>query len=107
MNIKQAKEQIQNAMKAYFTKDSFGNYLIPIERQRPIFLMGPPGIGKTAIMEQVAAELGVGLVSYSMTHHTRQSALGLPFIEKKIYIMSDSPSFKIEKMSLRGTVDRT
>ena len=85
MNIKQAKEQIQNAMKAYFTKDIFGNYLIPIERQRPIFLMGPPGIGKTAIMEQVAAELGVGLVSYSMTHHTRQSALGLPFIEKKVY----------------------
>ena len=85
MNIKQAKEQIQNAMKAYFTKDSFGNYLIPIERQRPIFLMGPPGIGKTAIMEQIAGELGVGLVSYSMTHHTRQSALGLPFIEKKVY----------------------
>lgn len=85
MNIKEAKEQIRNAMKAYFTKDSFGNYLIPIERQRPIFLMGPPGIGKTAIMEQVASELGVGLVSYSMTHHTRQSALGLPFIEKKIY----------------------
>ena len=85
MNIKQAKEQIQNAMKAYFTKDTFGNYLIPIERQRPIFLMGPPGIGKTAFMEQVAAELGVGLVSYSMTHHTRQSALGLPFIEKKVY----------------------
>ena len=85
MNIKQAKEQIQNAMKAYFTKDTFGNYLIPIERQRPIFMMGPPGIGKTAIMEQVANELGVGLVSYSMTHHTRQSALGLPFIEKKIY----------------------
>ena len=85
MNIKQAKEQIQNAMKAYFTKDTFGNYMIPIERQRPIFLMGPPGIGKTAIMEQVASELGVGLVSYSMTHHTRQSALGLPFIEKKVY----------------------
>jgi len=85
MNIKQAKEQIQNAMKAYFTKDGFGNYLIPIERQRPIFLMGPPGIGKTAIMEQIAAELGVGLVSYSMTHHTRQSALGLPFISHKTY----------------------
>ena len=85
MNIKQAKEQIQNAMKAYFTKDKFGNYLIPIERQRPVFLMGPPGIGKTSIMEQIASELGVGLVSYSMTHHTRQSALGLPFIEKKTY----------------------
>ena len=85
MNIQEAKVQIQNAMKAYFTKDEYGNHIIPIERQRPIFLMGPPGIGKTAIMEQVAAELGVGLVSYSMTHHTRQSALGLPFIEKKMY----------------------
>ena len=85
MNIKQAKEQIQNAMKAYFTKDSFGNYSIPIERQRPIFLMGPPGIGKTAIMEQVAAACGVGLVAYTMTHHTRQSAIGLPRIAEKVY----------------------
>ena len=85
MNIKEAKEQIKNAMTAYFTKDEYGNYRIPIEKQRPIFLMGPPGIGKTAIMEQVAGEMGVGLLSYSMTHHTRQSALGLPFIEHKVY----------------------
>ncbi|MBQ8497743.1 MAG: AAA family ATPase [Clostridia bacterium] len=85
MNIKEAKIQIQNAMKAYFTKDAHGNYIIPIERQRPIFLLGAPGIGKTAIMEQVASELGVGLVAYSMTHHTRQSALGLPFIQRKTY----------------------
>ena len=83
MNIKDAKEQIQNAVKAYFTKDEFGGYIIPIERQRPVFLIGAPGIGKTAIMEQIAQELNVGLVSYSMTHHTRQSALGLPFITKE------------------------
>lgn len=73
MNIKQAKEQIKNAMTAYFTKDELGNYAIPIERQRPVFLIGPPGIGKTAIMEQVAQELDVALLSYSMTHHTRQA----------------------------------
>ena len=85
MNIKEAKEEIRNAMRAYFTKNRYGEYVIPLERQRPLFLMGPPGIGKTAVMEQVASELGVGLVSYSMTHHTRQSALGLPFIEKKTY----------------------
>ncbi len=85
MNIKEAKEQIKNAMTAYFTKNEFGAYVIPIERQRPVFLMGPPGIGKTAIMEQIAQELGVGIVSYSMTHHTRQSALGLPFITRKVY----------------------
>ena len=85
MNIKEAKEQIKNAMTAYFTKDEMGNYMIPIEKQRPVFLMGPPGVGKTAVMEQVAAEMGVGLLSYSMTHHTRQSALGLPFIVHKNY----------------------
>ena len=85
MNIKQAKEQIKNAMTAYFSKDEYGNYIIPIHEQRPVFMMGAPGIGKTAIMEQIAQELDVSLVSYSMTHHTRQSALGLPFIEKKTY----------------------
>lgn len=85
MNIKKAKEQIKSAMTAYFTKDSLGNYVIPIEKQRPVFLVGPPGIGKTAIMEQIASELGVGLLSYSMTHHTRQSAIGLPYISHKEY----------------------
>ncbi|MBE6018614.1 MAG: AAA family ATPase [Lachnospiraceae bacterium] len=85
MNIKEAKEEIRNAIFAYFTKDEFGGYEIPVERQRPLFLMGPPGIGKTAIMEQISQELGVGLVSYSMSHHTRQSALGLPFITTKVY----------------------
>ena len=85
MNIKEAKDQIKNAISAYFAKDEYDTYLIPLERQRPVFLMGPPGIGKTAIMEQIASELGVGLISYSMTHHTRQSALGLPFIVHKNY----------------------
>ncbi|HWQ75564.1 MAG TPA: MoxR family ATPase [Syntrophomonas sp.] len=85
MNIKEAKEQIKNAISAYFTKDEFGEYLISPEKQRPVFLIGAPGIGKTAVMEQISQELGIGLVSYSMTHHTRQSALGLPYIQKKQY----------------------
>ncbi|MEY8561669.1 MoxR family ATPase [Eggerthellaceae bacterium 3-80] len=85
MNIRQAKEQIKNAMRAYFLKDEYGNYRLSTPRQRPVFLLGAPGIGKTAIMEQIAQDLDVGFVSYSMTHHTRQSALGLPFIEKRVY----------------------
>ena len=85
MNITQAKEQIKNAMQAYFSRDEYGRFLLPPEAQRPVFLIGPPGVGKTAIMKQIAGELGVGLVSYSMTHHTRQSALGLPVIEEKSY----------------------
>ena len=85
MNIKDAKEQIRNAIIAYFSRDEYGEYQIAVEDQRPVFLMGPPGIGKTAIMQQIASELNIGLVSYSMTHHTRQSALGLPYITQKTY----------------------
>ena len=85
MNIKQAKEHIKNSVTLYLKKDEYGEYRIPVVRQRPIFLLGSPGIGKTAIMEQIAQELGIALVSYSMTHHTRQSALGLPFITHKSY----------------------
>ena len=85
MNIKQAKQEITNTLKAYLTRDELCNYLIPSVRQRPVLLMGPPGIGKTQIMEQIAAEEGVGLVAYTITHHTRQSAIGLPFIEKRTY----------------------
>lgn len=85
MNISQAKVQLKNALTAYFTKDQYGNFKIPPEVQRPVFLMGPPGIGKTAIVKQVAEEMNVGVVSYSITHHTRQSALGLPMILSKEY----------------------
>ncbi|MBP5606933.1 MAG: AAA family ATPase [Lachnospiraceae bacterium] len=83
MNIAQAKQSIKDTIKLYLKKDELGDYILPMVRQRPVFLLGAPGIGKTAIIEQIAAEMGLALVSYSMTHHTRQSALGLPFIEKK------------------------
>ena len=85
MNIAKAKDYIKDTVELYLKKDEFGDYKIPVVRQRPVFLLGAPGIGKTAIMSQIASELGIALVSYSMTHHTRQSALGLPFIKEKDY----------------------
>ena len=85
MNIKRAKEEIKHTIRAYLSKNGHGEYEIPSMRQRPVLLMGPPGIGKTQIMEQVARECGIGLVSYTITHHTRQSAIGLPFISEKDY----------------------
>ncbi len=83
MNIKRAKQEIKDTIQAYLLKDEFGEYAIPPVRQRPVLLIGPPGVGKTQIMEQVAKECGIGLVAYTITHHTRQSAVGLPFLEKK------------------------
>ena len=83
MNIKRAKEEIQHSICAYLNKNEYGEYKIPAIRQRPLLLIGPPGIGKTQIMEQVARECNVALVAYTITHHTRQSAVGLPFIREK------------------------
>lgn len=85
MNIQQAKTEIMHTLLAYTRTDEAGQPLFPVTRQRPILLMGPPGIGKTAILEQVAQEAGVGLVAYAMTHHTRQSAIGLPRLERRVY----------------------
>lgn len=85
MNIKQAKEEIKHTIQAYLAKDETGMYRIPPVRQRPILMIGPPGIGKTQIIEQIAKECRIGLVSYTITHHTRQSAVGLPYIKEEIY----------------------
>ena len=46
MNIKQAKDDIENTVRLYLKKDEFGEYRIPVVRQRPIFLLGAPGVGK-------------------------------------------------------------
>ena len=83
MDIKRAKQEIKDSVEAYLNKNEYGEYRIPALRQRPVLLMGPPGIGKTQIMEQIAKECGIGLVAYTITHHTRQSAVGLPFIKEK------------------------
>lgn len=112
MNIADAKEQIKDSVEAYLLKDDAGMYKINLARQRPIFLIGAPGIGKTAIMEQIAQELQIGIVSYSMTHHTRQSALGLPRIvhnefegfeyDSSEYTMSEIVSSIYDYMSETG-----
>lgn len=85
MNIKEAKQEIKHTVEAYLSRDDHGNYRIPFIRQRPMLLMGPPGIGKTQVMDQIARECRIGLVAYTITHHTRQSAVGLPYIRQAEY----------------------
>ena len=112
MNIKRAKQEIKDTISAYLLKDAYGEYVIPQIRQRPVLLLGAPGIGKTQIMEQIARECGIALVSYTITHHTRQSAIGLPFVSKQEfggreytvteYTMSEIVAAVYEKMEKTG-----
>ena len=95
--MKQAKEELKHTVMAYLAKDEAGNYIIPRIRQRPVVLMGPPGIGKTQVMQQVAKECGVLLLSYTITHHTRQSAVGLPFIKEKEF---DGKAYSITEYTM-------
>ncbi|MEI3176424.1 MAG: AAA family ATPase [Lachnospiraceae bacterium] len=107
MNIKEAKDEICRTIKAYTAKDNAGLYRIPARSRRPIFLMGTPGIGKTAIISQAARECRIGFLSYTMTHHTRQSAIGLPLIREhsfrgKTYSMTEYTMSEI----IGGVYDR-
>ena len=45
MNIKEAKEQIKNAMTAYFSKDEYG-YVIPVEKTAAGLSHGPARRGQ-------------------------------------------------------------
>ena len=80
VNIKTAKRILTESVHIYLEKDKSGKYRIAQNRQRPLFFLGAAGIGKTEIVAQVAEECKIGFVSYSLTHHTRQSAVGLPSI---------------------------
>ena len=112
MDIKQAKQELRQTIRAYTAKTADGLWRMPLEKQRPVLLMGPPGIGKTAILSQLAQEEHVGLVSYTMTHHTRQSALGLPVIVERTaagrqfrateYTMSEIIASVYEQMEKTG-----
>lgn len=59
MDIKQAKEALRRTYLVYTERDEFGSLRIPAEQQRPLLLMGPPGVGKTAILSAVGGGAGL------------------------------------------------
>lgn len=79
--IAEAKASIKSGIRGYLLKDANGVYVLKETSRLPFYLEGAPGIGKTEIVSQIAAELGIGYVSFSLVHHTRNSLLGLPVIK--------------------------
>ena len=48
MNIGKAKEEIRKTVEIYLDKGKSGEYSIPMMKQRPLFLIGAPGIGNSS-----------------------------------------------------------
>ncbi len=101
VTIKEAKKLILECIDVYLQKDENG-YCLPQNKQRPIYLEGPAGIGKTELAAQLAQEKGLGFVSYSLTHHTRQSAVGLPAIVER---RKDGTVYKATEYTMSEIVD--
>lgn len=78
--INSAKQEIKNSISVYMMKDEAGNYIMPENKKNPFYIVGAPGIGKTEMASQIASELGIGFMATSLSHHTRNSVLGLPVI---------------------------
>ena len=55
-NVSEAKKEIMTAIRAYYAKDAEGKYYYDPVNRLPFYLEGPPGIGKTAVMRQIAEE---------------------------------------------------
>ncbi len=80
-NISSAYETVKTGIRGYLFKDGKGKYVIQEKDRLPFYLEGMPGVGKTQIVREIAQDLGIGFVSFSLTHHTRNTVLGLPVID--------------------------
>lgn len=96
--IEEAKREIKAGIRVYLQKDREGNYVMREVNRLPFLLRGAPGIGKTEMAKQIAQELGIGFVSLSITHHTRNTILGLPQIRSISGTETDYTEYTMSEM---------
>ncbi len=87
--ISKAKESVKIGIIGYLYKDHEGKYVKEEKDRLPFYLEGMPGVGKTQIVKEIAKELEIGFVSFSLTHHTRNTVLGLPVIDVILHMVLD------------------
>lgn len=63
------------------TPRELSKLLLNVALNRPVFIWGPPGIGKSALVEQFAAEVGLDCVSLLGSQLAPEDLIGVPRIE--------------------------
>lgn len=75
----QAKPAIKAAMKA----------------NRPSFLWGPPGVGKSELVEEITNELGGHMIDLRMAQMEPTDIRGIPFFNKELGVMDWAPPIEL------------
>src|SRR5919199_5025683 len=62
------------------TQRQLFDFLLNVAIVRPVFIWGPPGIGKSSIVQQFAAEVGLPCVSLLGSQLAPEDLIGVPQI---------------------------
>src|SRR5689334_17050337 len=63
------------------TQKQLSEFLLNVAVVRPVFIWGPPGIGKSSLVQQFAAEVGLPCVSLLGSQLAPEDLIGVPQIE--------------------------
>lgn len=62
------------------TQKQLGEFLLNVAVTRPVFIWGPPGIGKSALVQEFAAQVGLDCVSLLGSQLAPEDIIGVPQI---------------------------
>jgi len=65
------------------TPKELSKLLLNVALTRPVFIWGPPGIGKSALVEQFARDVGLDCVSLLGSQLAPEDLIGVPRIEDR------------------------
>jgi len=81
---------------ASVTQSQLYNLLLNVAMVRPVFIWGSPGIGKTAIITQFDAELGLPLVTMLGSQLAPEDIIGVPVIVDNRYSIFCPPKMLVK-----------
>ncbi|MCS7102250.1 MAG: MoxR family ATPase [Candidatus Korarchaeum sp.] len=70
----------------------FKSFKLHSAPKAPLFIFGPPGVGKTEIVKSVAAEHGLGVITVQLSGYRPQDLVGVP-IPREEKLVWHAPNF--------------